>query len=168
MTAEEWLVSPDEGKVVLRGGVGVVGKVSGTETGGSYSVVEHPLEPGAMAAPPHTHADVDEVSFVIEGEVGVMIGDEEFTAGPGAYVIKPRGLPHTFWNAGTEKARILEIISPAGFEAYFEELSGVLSSTPPGEPPDFDRITEVAGRYGVTFHMERMPGLMERHGVELR
>lgn len=168
MSAEKWLVSPDEGRVVLQGGLGVVGKVSGSEIGGSYSVVEHPLEPGALAAPPHTHADVDEVSFVIEGEIGVMIGDEEFTAGPGAYVVKPRGLTHTFWNAGTERARILEIISPAGFETYFEELAGVLSSTPPGEPPDFGRITEVAGRHGMTFHMERMPEIMERHGVELR
>lgn len=168
VSAEKWLVSPDEGEVVLQGGVGVVGKVSGAETGGSYSVVEHPLEPGALAAPPHTHADVDEVSFVIEGEIGVMIGGEEFTAGPGAYVVKPRGVPHTFWNSGTERARILEIISPAGFEAYFGELAGVLSSTPPGEPPDFGRIIEVAGRHGTTFHMERMPEIMERHGVELR
>lgn len=170
--AEKWLISPDEGRVVLRGGVGVVGKVSGTETGGSYSVVEHPLEPGVLGAPPHTHADVDvdvdEVSFVIEGKIGVMIGDEEFTAEPGAYVIKPRGLPHTFWNAGTERAKILDIISPAGFETYFEELADVLSSTPPGEPPDFGRIMEVAGRHGTTFHMERLPEIMERHGVELR
>jgi len=165
---ERRVILPEEGEVVLRGGFGVVGKVSGSEIGGSYSVVEHPLEPGVLGSPPHTHENEDEVSFVIEGEVGVMIGEEEFTVGSGAYVIKPRGLPHTFWNSGTERARILEIISPAGFEAYFEELAGVLSSTPPGEPPDFGRISEVAARYGLTFHMERIPELMEWHGVELR
>ena len=164
MSAGEWLVSPDEGRVVLQGGLGVIGKLSGDGVGGSYSVVEHPLEPGVLGAPPHAHADTDEVSFVIEGEIGVLIGDKEFTAGPGAYVVKPRGLPHTFWNSGTQRGRTLEIISPAGFETYFEELAEVLASTPPGEPPDFGKITEVAGRHNMTFHMERLPEIVERHG----
>lgn len=119
-----------------------------------------------LGAPPH--ADTDEVSFVIEGEIRVMIGNDEFTAGPGAYVVKPRGVPHTFWNPGPERARILEIISPAGFEGYFDELADVLATTPPDDPPDFRKLTEVAGSYGMTFHMERLPEIMERYGVELR
>ena len=168
MANERRMILPNEGEVVLRGSFGVVGKVSGEETGGAYSMVEHPLEPRVLAGPPHTHENEDEVSFVIEGEVGVMVGEEEFVAGPGAYVIKPRGVPHAFWNAGPERARILEIISPAGFERYFEDLAEVLSSTPPGGPPDLGRISEVAARYDLTFHMERGPELMERHGVELR
>ena len=168
VSVDGWLVSPDEGRVVLQGGLGVVDKVAGEKTDGSYVVVEHPLEPGVLGAPPHTHADVDEVSFVIEGEIGVMIGDEEFTAGSGAYVVKPRGLPHTFWNPGTKRARILEIISPAGFEKYFDELAEILAATPPGESPDFGKIMEIAGRHGMTFHMDRLPEIMERHGVELR
>ena len=63
---------------------------------------------------------------------------------------------------------MLEIISPGDFERYFEELGGILSSTPPGEPPDFARIAETAGRYGTTFHMERLQGIMDAHKVELR
>ncbi|MGH3088023.1 MAG: cupin domain-containing protein [Rubrobacteraceae bacterium] len=168
MSERRVVIGPEEGEVVLRGGVGVVSKVSGAETNGAYAVVEHPLEPGALAAPPHTHADVDEVSFVVEGEVGVWMDGEEFTAGVGSYILKPRGIPHTFWNAGAERARVVEIISPAGFERYFEELAGILSSTPPGEPPDFGRIMELAARYNMTFHMEKMPEIMERHNVELR
>ncbi len=168
MEAGRVVIPADGGEVILRGGVGVVGKVSGGQTGGSYSVVEHPLEPGALAAPPHTHADVDEVSFVIEGEIGVWIDGEEFRAAAGAYVLKPRGVPHTFWNPGPGRARLLEIISPAGFERYFEELAGILSSTPPGEPPDFARISELAAGYGMTFHMDRMLEIMEKHNVELR
>ena len=120
------VVAAGEGEVVLRGGFGVVGKVSGTETGGAFSVVEHPLEAGILGAPPHTHANEDETSFVIEGEIGVLIGDKEFRAGAGTYVLKPRGVPHAFWNPGPGPSRILEIISPAGFERYFEELAGVL------------------------------------------
>ncbi len=122
------VVTAGEGEVVLRGGFGVVGKVSGVETGGTFSVVEHPLEPGVLGARPHTHADEDETSFVIEGEIGVLLGEEEFRAGAGSYVLKPRGVPHAFWNPGPGRARILEIISPAGFERYFGELAGVLSA----------------------------------------
>jgi mannose-6-phosphate isomerase-like protein (cupin superfamily) len=74
---------------------------------------------------------------VIEGEIGVRTGREEFRAGAGSHVLKPRGVHHAFWNPGPEPARILEIISPAGFERYFEELAGVLSA---GGPPDLGRI----------------------------
>ena len=158
------VVAAGEGEVVLSGGFGVVGKVSGSQTGGAFSIVEHPLEPGVLGAPPHIHANEDETSFVIEGEIGVMIGEEEFRAGPGSYVLKPRGIVHAFWNPGPETARVLEIISPAGFEWYFEELAGVLSA---GGPPDLDKISEIAGNYGLTFHMERVPELLERHGLTL-
>ena len=158
------VVAAGEGEVVLRGGFGVVGKVTGAETGGAFSIVEHPLEPGVLGAPPHAHRDEDETSFVIEGEIGVLIGEEEFRAGAGSYVLKPRGVPHAFWNPGPEPARVLEIISPAGFERYFEELAGVLSE---GGEPDLARISEIAGRYGLVFHVERVPELLERHGLTL-
>jgi mannose-6-phosphate isomerase-like protein (cupin superfamily) len=161
------LVAPGEGEVVLQGGVGAIRKISAASDE-AFSVVEHPLEPGALAAPPHTHADVDEYSFVIGGEIGVLMGEETFWAPAGSYVLKPRGVPHTFWNPGPEPARVLEIITPAGFEQYFEDLAGILSSTQAGEPPDFTRIAEMAGRYDTTFHMERMGEIMEKHGVELR
>jgi mannose-6-phosphate isomerase-like protein (cupin superfamily) len=107
MTAERSaMLAPGEGEVVLRGGVGVIRKISAAATGGTFSVVEHPLEPGALAAPSHTHADVDEYSFVIEGEIGVLMGEETFKAAAGAYVLKPRGVPHTFWNPGPAPARV--------------------------------------------------------------
>lgn len=161
------VVEPGEGETLLSGGFGAVSKLSGAETSGVYSVVEHPMEPGALAAPPHTHADVDEVSFVAEGEVGVWLDGEEFRAGAGSYILKPRGVPHTFWNAGSERARVVEIISPPGFERYFEEIGKVIAEAE-GGPPDFGRTTEIAADYGLTFHMERMGELMERHGLELR
>lgn len=102
-----------------------------------------------LAAPPHTHANEDEYSFVVEGKVGVMLGDDVHEAEAGSYVLKPRGVPHTFWNPGPEPARIVEIISPASFERYFEELAEILSA---GGPPDVARIGALAERYGLTFH----------------
>lgn len=162
-----YLVASGEGEAVVMGGLGVVHKLSGLETGGSFSVVEHPIAPGVLAAPPHTHEREDEFSLVVEGEIGVQIGNEEFTAGRGAYVLKPRGVSHTFWNPGPGAARVVEIISPAGFERYFDEIAEVIAAAS-GGPPDFGRISEIAGSYGLIFHMDRMPALMERHGVELR
>jgi len=90
---------------------------------------------------------------VIEGEIEVLMGEETIRAPAGAYVLKVRGVPYTFWNSGPEPARVFEIISPADFAECFEELAGILSSTPPGEPPDFARIADMAGRYGTIFHM---------------
>ncbi len=165
MTAEEQLVLPQgKGETLQLGGFGVVYKLSGVDTGGAFAVVEHPLQPGTLAAPPHTHSNEDEYSFVLEGEVTVQIGDEVFTAGEGSYVIKPRGVPHTFWNAGARPARILEIISPAGFEDYFRELAEVVTI---GVPPDFARIGEVAAKYGLTLHPERMGDLIAKYNVKL-
>jgi quercetin dioxygenase-like cupin family protein len=102
---ERSIIAADEGEVVLRGGFGVVSKALGAKTGGAFSVVEHPLEPGVLGAPLHTHSNENETSFVIEGEIGVLIGEEEFRAGAGSYVLKPRGVLHAFWKAGPYQLR---------------------------------------------------------------
>ena len=156
------LIPPGAGASVACDGLGVVFKLSGEDTGGAFAIVEHPLRPGALAGPPHTHANEDEFSVVLAGEIGVQVGDEVYQAPPGTYIAKPRGVPHTFWNAGTEPARLIEIISPAGFERYFEELAGILTA---GGPPDFNRIMALAGRYGLTLHMEQMAAIMEKYNV---
>ena len=80
------------------------------------------MSPRALAAPLHRHTREDEYSYVLEGRMGALLGDEVVEAGPGDLVFKPRNQWHTFWNAGDEPCRILEIISPAGFEHFFGEL----------------------------------------------
>ncbi len=157
------IVGPSEGRSLL-GGFAVY-KLSGDATGGAFSVVEHNLQPGALGAPVHTHRDVDEISYVLEGEIGALIGGQEVHAGPGTLVLKPKGIPHTFWNSGSSPARLLEVIWPAGFERYFEELDELLIST--GGQPDPGRIVELAGRYGMEMDFGSIPGLMEKYGVKL-
>ncbi len=90
--------------------------VDGATSGECFSLVEHPMSARALAAPLHRHTREDEYSYVLEGRMGALLGDEVLEAGPGDLVFKPRGEWHTFWNAGDEPCRILEIISPAGFE----------------------------------------------------
>jgi hypothetical protein len=133
--------------------------------GGAFAIGEYPLEPGILAAPPHTHSNEDEISYVLEGRIGVMMGDEVYTAAEGSYVLKPCGVVHTFWNPGPEPARIVEIFSPVGFERYFVELAKILSA---GGPPDIPRLEELAGRYGLTFHWERLEEIMQQHNLRLQ
>jgi mannose-6-phosphate isomerase-like protein (cupin superfamily) len=86
-------------------------------TGGTLSIVEHPFPVGALV-PPHLHTREDEYSIVTEGEIGFRFGDREVVLGSGGYITKPRGELHTMWNAGSEPARMIKVISPAGFEGF--------------------------------------------------
>lgn len=139
-------------------------KLFGTQTGDSFSLVEHPLGPGKLLAPLHTHQNEDEYSFILEGEIMAQIGTEVVIAPAGTLVLKPRQVPHTVWNAGSQPARILEIISPAGFETYFVELAGLLAQ--PG-PPDIERITALAGKYGLEFDFNSLAELSQKYKVSL-
>ena len=158
------IVMPNDGQTLVQGGFGVVAKLTGADTGGSVAIVEHPLAPGILGAPPHSHEHEDEISYILEGEITVMIGDEVVTAPAGAYVVKPRGVSHTFWNSSQAPARLLEIIAPAGFAAYFTELGQMLAA--PG-PPDMAAIGALAGRFGMTMYPERLPEIMQTYGVRL-
>lgn len=157
-------VAPGEGRLIQIGGFGTTYKVLSESTGGAAAVIEHTLPPGALAAPLHRHTREDEISYVLEGEITVQQGDVLTTAGPGAYVVKPRGIFHTFWNAGSIPARLVEIIAPGGFEHYFAELERLI---PTDGPPNLDEIAALAGRYGLEFDMSSLSDLMERYGLRL-
>ena len=164
MVSKDHLVSPrGEGPSVSLRGLDVVFKVRSEDTGGALAVVEHPIEPKRLVRP-HVHTHEDEISCVVEGEIGVRIGEREFTAGPGMWVFKPRGVVHTFWNPGPKPARLIEIITPGAFEHYFEELAAILAA---GVPPDLRRIDELDRRYGHRIDMEWVPELTAKHGLKL-
>ena len=135
--------------------------IDGTESGGGFSLVEHPMSPRALGAPLHRHAHEDEYSYVTEGRVGALLGDQVVEAGPGELIFKPRNQWHTFWNAGDEPARILEIISPAGFEKFFAELAPMSS----GGAPDPEAFDELCDRYALDMQPESLPELCSRFGV---
>lgn len=156
------VVEPGAGARTRIGGIGVDFKIWGEQTGGAFSIVEHPIDPHAVV-PPHLHTNEDELSYVIEGELGARQGDEEVRLGPGGYLMKPRGILHSFWNPTDRPARILEIISPAGFEHYFKELGGYFASAE-GQP-DPARIAQIAEGYGLSFDFSWLPEIVERHGL---
>ena len=97
--------------------------------------------------PPHLHTREDEYSIVTEGLIGFRSGDREAVLGPGGYITKPRGEAHAMWNAGSEPARMIEVISPAGFELFFRDVVDLLEQ---GDP-DPERGARLAEEYGLSF-----------------
>ncbi len=158
------VVLPNDGKSVRLGGVGVVFKLSGADTGGSFALVEHPMEPGTLGAPPHRHQHEDEYSYVLEGEVTVLVGDRVTEARPGTLIAKPRGVMHTFWNASNEPARVLEIIAPAGFEQYFAELGELVAA---GVTADDPRRMGLARKYHIEYDRSRIAQLMSTYHLKM-
>jgi quercetin dioxygenase-like cupin family protein len=162
-TAVGHLLGPDQGEAVRLLALGVRFMIDGERTGGAFSLVEHPLPPRALGAPVHTHHNEDEYSYVLEGRVGVQLGPEVLEAGPGDLLFKPRGVAHAFWNASDEPARLLELISPAGFEHYFRELAPLLAATVRDEAA----IGEVVARYQLDIDFATIAALAERHNLRL-
>jgi mannose-6-phosphate isomerase-like protein (cupin superfamily) len=155
------VLGPTDGKSGFLGSIGVRFMIDGDEAAERFSLVEHPMPPRALAAPLHRHNREDEYSFVLEGRVGALLGDDVVEGGPGDLIFKPRGQWHTFWNAGDEPARLLEIISPAGFERFFDELvdmGGVASASP-------EKLSELCQRYALDMDPESVPGLLEHFGL---
>ena len=156
------VVGPTDGRLGFLGSIGVRFMIDGDETPDrGFSLVEHPMSPRALAAPLHRHTREDEYSYVLEGRMGALLGDEVLEAGPGDLVFKPRNQWHTFWNAGDELCRILEIIAPAGFEQFFAELAPLAA----GGAPDPEAFGELCGRYALDMRPETLPELCSRFGV---
>ncbi len=149
------------GPVGRLGGLGVRFMIPGDESGGGFSLVEHPLAPRALAAPMHRHTREDEYSYILKGRVGANLGGQVLYGEPGDLIFKPRHQWHTFWNAGDTEARLLEIISPAGFERYFEEIIALFA----GGRPRPEILRPIAARYGLEVDPSSIPGLTAEHGL---
>ena len=152
------VLGPKDGRAGFLGSIGVRFMINGGESGGGFSLVEHPMSAHALAAPLHRHTREDEYSYVIQGRIGALLGDDVVFGVPGDLIFKPRNQWHTFWNDGDQPARLLEIISPAGFEQFFAELvelGGVTKANP-------ETLRALSERYGLEMDPQSVPGLIER------
>lgn len=138
------VIGPHDGDV-LGGDFEQIVKVRSAQTNGVMAVLEETIPPGRLI-PPHTHRN-DVWCYVLAGEIGVLVGEEIAHAGPGAWVLKPRDVVHAMWNRGTAGARILEILTPGGTEAWFEEILAL----PDGDNAGFEAACQ---RHGLTFHRD--------------
>jgi quercetin dioxygenase-like cupin family protein len=156
------VVHPGEGRAGRLGpGVGVHFKIDGDDTGGALAVVEHPFEVGALV-PPHVHTREDEISIVLEGEIGFRSEDQEVVLRPGGYIIKPRNQVHAMWNAGSTPARMIEIISPAGFEGFFRAFADMNDAG----PIDPAAVADLAAQYALPYaEPDWLPDIIARYNL---
>ena len=123
--------------------------------------MEHTFTAGTLV-PPHVHAREDEYSVVLAGEIGFRSGRREVVLGAGGYITKPRGELHAMWNAGQTPARMIEVISPAGFEKFFEAVVDALEA-PRADPAALAGLPDA---YGLSFgEPDWLPEIIARYGL---
>jgi quercetin dioxygenase-like cupin family protein len=157
------LVAPDGGRTVNLYGVRFGYKVVSADSGGGLAMLEVEIPAGTLVKP-HNHSREDEFSLVLAGTVGVRLGDRVQEAGEGSYLVKPRGIPHAMWNAGSSPAKVVEILSPAGLEDYFEKLGPVLAHEGGAGAKEY---YELANEYGITIKDDWIEELEQTYGVKL-
>ncbi|WP_277552727.1 cupin domain-containing protein [Halobaculum limi] len=158
--------TPPERYDVDLGLLGATRRISSAENEAGISVVEHTLPPKALAAPLHRHHNEDEVSYVLTGEMTVLADDEVSTCPAGEFVVKGRDVWHTFWNAGDEELRFLEIIGSSDFDDFFGELAEQMDGRELNEET-VPILMEVSARYDLEMNPESVPELCEKYGLRM-
>ncbi len=136
--------------------------MDGADSDQRFGLIEHPIIPRGLAAPMHLHTREDEYSFILEGRWGFQLGDEVVYGEPGDLVFKPRNVWHSFWNASDQPARLLEVISPSGFEHYFEEFAEIYGSHGLERMDLFQELNEA---YGFQIDFNSIETLVKTHGL---
>jgi quercetin dioxygenase-like cupin family protein len=124
--------------------------IDGQETNGQFSLIHVTAKRGAGPAR-HVHSREDEAFYLLSGDVRTMVGEAVTTLRPGDAVFLPRGVPHTY-QVISEEAVFLNVIAPAGFDAFFREVS---------EAPDRGENAGV----GMTTDRQRIAALLNGYGV---
>jgi mannose-6-phosphate isomerase-like protein (cupin superfamily) len=157
------LVDPGGGKTPPVGRLQLTYKVRAADCGGSFAALELVLPPATLVKP-HRHSREDEFTMVLDGTVSARVGDRFLDLAPGSYLVKPRGIPHALWNGGSVPARVVEIISPAGFEDYFEKIEPILREH---GPEWTEKFYGLADQYGITLEDAWVDELSQKYGVKL-
>ena len=144
-------VPSGEGKSLWVVGELITLKMVGEDTKGAFTLLEE-ITPPQGGPPPHLHRHEDETFYVIEGELEFMVGDRTIPATAGSVLYGPRNILHGFKNVGTAPSRMIVLITPAGFEGFFEEVgepvSDPSSPPPPPGPEDIERVLAIGEKYG--------------------
>ena len=147
MATERLYLAPGEGETVPLRATEVIFKAAGQRPAGGPTVTEFITAPG-FSTGDHVHDTIEELFYVVDGEIDIRAGAWSGRVGAGGFVRVPPGTPHGFGNSGAAPATLLLIISPGGVhDQYFRELGAILSD--PGQP-DAHAIGELRARYDTT------------------
>jgi uncharacterized cupin superfamily protein len=141
-------------------------KVAPDENLGGIAVVEHTLPPKKLAAPLHRHSCEDEISYILEGRMGVQEGSQVSTVETGEFAVKQRDTWHTFWNPGPQPLRFLEIITPGDFAAYFEKADQILPRQGEPDQETVQQLAELHDNYQFEIQPETIPELIQKHNLK--
>ena len=133
---------PNDGKRLALRGTEMIFKVVSADSDGHLLIIDYTAPAHFPGPPPHYHAHTDEAYYVLDGTLTVRLDTGDVTAGPGATVFVPRGVPHTFANRQAVPVRYLAIMTPAGFEGYFEELAALVEGGHTLGPADVAALNE--------------------------
>ncbi len=120
-------------------------KLTAADTGGAVAVM-HLTVPELSGPPLHRHSREDEWFYILEGELMIVIDDQRFAAAAGASVFAPRGTAHTFQNFRDEPAQLLIMVTPAGVDQFFEDMSLMNKGL---AQPDFAALERLMQTYGM-------------------
>ena len=138
--------------------------IGADQTDGALSMIEVTIPPKTLVKP-HRHTREDEMTLVLEGSVGVRLGDATTEDVPaGSWLLKPRDIPHAMWNVGETPARILEVVMPGGLEHYFEQVAPILMEHGPEWTKRYDAL---AKEYGLEILDDWSNELKARYGIRL-
>lgn len=153
-----------QGKVGKIGGIDFIAKLDKSQTGGLMSCDEATLKPGFLSAPPHLHKQTDEICYVLEGTVTILVGETTEEVKKGDWHLRPKGVMHTFWNAGTETAKFIDIYLPGIHEEYMQDLAKLFENNKQPQKEDF---VALALKHDIVYFWEKLPDIMAAHNVHL-
>lgn len=150
-SVKDYLKLPGEGEKTASD---MVIKARTEDMAGDFSVMEGVIYPKELLAP-HTHEHEAQLVYVITGELEFEVGGKDglrFTAPAGSYVIKPRGIMHSFWNKGDVEARYIELSGKEHFEGFVDSKA----------KGDIHAMLH-AKNHGMTTHMKDSVRLMKEN-----
>ncbi len=153
------------------GGLDIRTWVRSAQTNGQFSCVESAVAPRQMGPAPHVHQDLDELMFVQEGTATVWMDGQVEEIKAGGWHLRPRRIPHTFWNGSDQPLRFIDMYFNQNFEDFLEELfhrivpDMMKSRLGPTDPGIAKRLDDLCRRFGVTMFPEKRQALVERYGL---
>lgn len=148
-----YALGPDQDEALWFFGNLVTVKAGTDDTRGSYTLTEWRNPPG-FASPVHVHHTEDEAIYILDGRAEFHCGEQVFAAGPGTFVLLPKGVPHWLQVTTDAPCRSLVLTTPAQFERFMAEAGepAPARELPPPGPPDMAR----AARAGERFHIDTL------------
>jgi mannose-6-phosphate isomerase-like protein (cupin superfamily) len=140
------------------------------QTDGDSVLVETIVRPDGFVAAAHVHPYQAERFEILEGELGLRLGDQELVAGPGDVAVVPPRTPHRFWNAGSKDVRFLCEIRPAlQFESLIETMFTLAAQGKTNRKgmPNPLRLAVIAKAHFDTVRLPFPPAALQRAALAL-